>query len=224
MKSFAKLAAGLGLAAALFASPAPAAASDETRLLAHASDTVDDLRRSPNFGDARRAMRHARAVLIVPALVKGGFIFGAEGGSGVLLARTHGGWSSPAFYTLGSASFGFQAGIQKAEVIMIISTDRALRAIERSKFKLGAGAGITVVNLGAGVEGATSGNLSGDIVVWSQAEGVYGGISLNGSVVAPDDKSNARFYNGTVDVETIVGNGASNPNAAPLRHKLANSF
>src|SRR5436190_9118726 len=222
MKTFAKLAAGLGLAAALFASPA--LASDETRLLAHASDTVDDLRHSPNFGNARRAMRHARAVLIVPALVKGGFIFGAEGGSGVLLARTRGGWSSPAFYTLGSASFGFQAGIQKAEVIMIISTDRALRAIERSKFKLGAGAGITVVNLGAGVEGATSGNLSGDIVVWSQAEGVYGGISLNGSVVAPDDKSNARFYNGTVDVETIVGNGASNPNAAPLRHNLANSF
>ena len=86
MKTFAKLAAGLGLAAALFASPS--LASDETRLLAHASDTVDDLRHSPNFGNARRAMRHARAVLIVPALVKGGFIFGAEGGSGVLLART----------------------------------------------------------------------------------------------------------------------------------------
>lgn len=224
MKTFATLAAGLGLAAALFSAPAPALASDETRLLAHASDTVDDLRRSPNFGDARRALRHARAVLIVPSLVKGGFIFGAEGGNGVLLARTRGGWSSPAFYTLGSASFGFQAGLQKAEVVMIIYTDRALRAIERSKFKLGAGAGLTVVNLGAGVEGATSGNLSGDIIVWSQAEGVYGGISVNGSVLAPDNKSNARFYNGTQDVETIISNGVTNPDATRLRRKLANSF
>ncbi len=223
MKVFAAFAAGLALAATLIAAPQPALASDETRLLAHASETVDSLRRSPNFGDARRAMRHARAVLIVPALVKGGFIFGAEGGDGVLLARTRGGWSSPAFYTLGSASFGFQAGIQKAEVVMIIQNDSALRAIERSKFKLGAGAGVTVVNLGAGVEGATSGNLQGDIIVWSQAEGVYGGISLNGSVVAPDDKSNARFY-GMTSVEGILANAAKNPDAAPLRRKLANSF
>jgi lipid-binding SYLF domain-containing protein len=224
MKAFAKLAAGLVLAAAsVFTLTTPARASDETRLLAHASQTVDDLRHSPNFGDARRAMRGARAVLIVPSLVKGGFIFGAEGGSGVLLARTRGGWSNPAFYTLGSASFGLQAGLQKAEVIMIINSDRALRAIERSKFKLGAGAGITVVNLGAGVEGATSGNLQGDIIVWSQAEGVYGGVSLNGSVVAPDDKSNGRFY-GVTSVEGILAGGAKNPSTAPLRSKLARSF
>ncbi|HEX2592988.1 MAG TPA: lipid-binding SYLF domain-containing protein [Rhizomicrobium sp.] len=225
MNRFAKLAAGVALAfTAALTFTGPARASDETRLISHASETVDDLRHSPNFGDARRAMRHARAVLIIPSLVKGGFIFGAEGGNGVLLARTRGGWSSPAFYTLGSASFGLQAGLQKAEVIMIINTDRALRAVMRSKFKIGAGAGITVVNLGAGVEGATSGNLSGDIIVWSQAEGVYGGISLNGSVVAPDNKSNARFYNGTTEVEAIVANDVKNPEAASLRRKLANSF
>jgi lipid-binding SYLF domain-containing protein len=157
--------------------------------------------------------------------VKGAFIFGAEGGSGVMLARTaRKGWSSPAFYSMGAGSFGFQAGVQKAEVVMIINTDRALRALERSKFKLGAGAGITVVNLGAGVEGATSGNFSGDIIVWSQAEGVYGGVSLNGSVVAPDDKKNRKFYGRSVSVEEILANGVSNPDADQLRRKLANSF
>lgn len=223
MTKFAKLAMGVALAAGLLTFTSPARASDQTRLLAHASETVTDLRNSPNFGDARRAMRGARAVLIVPSLVKGAFIFGAEGGDGVMLARTRGGWSSPAFYTLGAASFGFQAGVQKAEVIMIINSDRALRAIERSKFKLGAGGGITVVNLGAGVEGATSGNFRGDIIVWSQAEGVYGGISLNGSVVAPDDKANDRFY-GTDSVEEILANGVKNPDAAPLRRKLSNYF
>lgn len=225
MKMFSKLAVGVALALSLFSVQAQARArgGDEARLLTRASNTVDDLRHSPNFGDARHAMRHARAVLIVPVLVKGGFIFGAEGGSGVLLARTRGGWGNPAFYTLGSASFGFQAGLQKAEVIMIINSDRALRAIQRSKFKIGAGAGLTVVNLGAGVEGATSGNLSGDIIVWSQAEGVYGGISLNGSIVAPDDSSNGRFY-GSTNVEGIIANNARNPGTAALRRKLTNAF
>jgi lipid-binding SYLF domain-containing protein len=223
MMKFAKLAAGIALAASLFTLTTPARASDQTRLLARASETVSDLRRSPNFGDARRAMRGARAVLIVPEYVKGAFVFGAEGGGGVLLARTRGGWSSPAFYSLGGASFGFQAGIQKAEVIMIINTDRALRALERSKFKLGAGAGLTVVNIGAGVEGATTGNLRGDIIVWSQAEGAYGGVSLNGSVVAPNDRRNARFY-GTSSVEAILANDVKNPDAAPLRRQLGNAF
>jgi lipid-binding SYLF domain-containing protein len=225
MNLFSKLAVGFAMAASLLTASAPAArAADEAGLLNDAIGTVDDLRHSPNFDAARHAMRGARAVLIVPALVKGGFIFGAEGGSGVLLARTHSGWSSPAFYTLGSASFGFQAGLQKAELVMIITSDRALRALQRSKFKIGAGLGLTVVTLGAGVEGATTGNLSGDIIVWSQAAGIYGGISLNGSVVAPDDKANARFYGGATRTETILANGVKNPAAAELRHKLASSF
>jgi lipid-binding SYLF domain-containing protein len=81
-----------------------------------------------------------------------------------------------------------------------------------------------VVNLGAGVEGATSGNFTGDIVVWSQAEGVYGGISLNGSVVAPDEKTNRKFYGAPVTVEGILANQVTNPEASPLRRKLASYF
>src|SRR5204863_9416665 len=126
--------AAAALVAALFIGIGCARAADEPTILAHANATVTSLKTDPVFGNARATLRRARAVLIVPALVKGGFIFGAEGGDGVLLARSRGGWSSPAFYTLGSASFGFQAGLQKAEVVMIIYTDRALRAIERSKF------------------------------------------------------------------------------------------
>ena len=178
MKPFAKFFAVLAFAAAFAATPA--IASDARELLDHANQTVSALRHDSVFGDARHNLRGARAVLIFPNLVKGGFIFGAEGGDGVLMARTRHGWSSPAFYSLGSASFGFQAGLQDAQVVMVIMTDRALRAIERSKFKFGAGAGLTVVTLGAGVEGATSGNMTGDIVLWSKSKGIYGGISING--------------------------------------------
>lgn len=222
MKTFAKLAAAAALAAAFFAAPAQAA--DTRPLLAHANATVTTLRHDSVFGDARHNLRRARAVLIFPSLVKGGFIFGAEGGDGVLLARTRHGWSSPAFYSMGSASFGFQAGLQDAQVVMIIMTDRALRAVERSKFKFGAGAGLTVVTLGAGVEGATSGNLTGDIIVWSKSKGVYGGISINGSVVAPQSDTNARFYGRDVSVKQILANAVRNPASRRLQTNLDAAF
>jgi lipid-binding SYLF domain-containing protein len=222
MKTFAKLAAAAALAAAFFAAPAQAA--DTRQLLAHANATVTTLRHDSVFGDARRNLRRARAVLIFPSLVKGGFIFGAEGGDGVLLARTRHGWSSPAFYSMGSASFGFQAGLQDAQVVMIIMTDRALRAVERSKFKFGAGAGLTVVTLGAGVEGATSGNLTGDIIVWSKSKGVYGGISINGSVVAPESDTNADFYGRGASVKEILANGVRNPATRRLQANLNAAF
>ncbi|HEY4123620.1 MAG TPA: lipid-binding SYLF domain-containing protein, partial [Rhizomicrobium sp.] len=148
MKTFAKLAATAAIAVSFLAAPAQAANTRD--LLAHADATVSTLRHDKVFGDARGTLRNnARAVLIFPSLVKGGFIFGAEGGDGVLLRRSGRGWSSPAFYSMGSASFGFQAGLQDAQVVMIIMSDRALRSIERSKFKFGAGAGLTVVTLGA---------------------------------------------------------------------------
>ncbi|HWA29730.1 MAG TPA: lipid-binding SYLF domain-containing protein [Rhizomicrobium sp.] len=221
MRIFAKFAAVAALALCM---ASPASAADTAELLAHANATVTTLRHDSVFGDARHNLRGARAVLIFPSLVKGGFIFGAEGGDGVLLARTRHGWSSPAFYSMGSASFGLQAGLQDAQVVMIIMTDRALRAVERSKFKFGAGAGLTVVTLGAGVEGATSGNLTGDIVLWSKSKGVYGGISINGSVIAPEDDTNADFYGRDVQVKEILANGVRNPASRRLQSNLNAAF
>jgi len=222
MKTFAKLAAAAAIAVSFFA--APAHATNTRDLLAHANATVTTLRHDSVFGDARRNLRGARAVLIFPSLVKGGFIFGAEGGDGVLLARTRHGWSSPAFYSMGSASFGFQAGLQDAQVVMVIMTDRALRAIQRSKFKFGAGAGLTVVTLGAGVEGASSANAGGDIVLWSKSKGVYGGISINGSVVAPESDTNAEFYGRDVSTSEILANGVTNPASRRLQANLNAAF
>src|ERR1700761_2763061 len=107
---------------------------------------------------------------------------------------------------------------------MIIMTDRALRAIERSKFKFGADAGLTVVPLGAGAGAATSGNLSGDIILWSKSQGAYGGITLNGSVIAPEDDTNADFYGHSVSVPGILGGGPEKPAAPRLRANLAGAF
>lgn len=219
MQILAKLAAAAAFATAVIAAPA-AQASDEMELLSRANHTVDHLRSDPAFSQAARMVHSARAVLIVPRLVKGGFIFGAEGGDGVLLKRNGRGWSSPAFYTLGSASFGLQIGLEQAELVFIIMTDRALRGIEQGETKLGAGAGLTVVTLSSGAEGATTVR-GGDIVVWSSGTGAYGGLTFNGSIVKAQDDWNEEFYGRGATVSGILANRYRNRATRGLQRNLA---
>jgi SH3 domain-containing YSC84-like protein 1 len=205
LKTLAKLAAATALSATVLATPA-SAASDVGMLLRDANHTVSNMRHDPAFAQARDMVSHARAIYIVPKLVKGGFIFGAEGGDGVLLKRTAHGWSNPKFYGMGSASFGFQIGLEQAELVFIINSDRALRGIESGNFKIGGQGGITVATLSAGAEGATT-LRGGDMVVWTSATGAYGGLTFNGSVIKADDDENAAYKGGPV--------------AEELRHNLA---
>ncbi len=203
--------------------PGAAKASDQQNLVDEARITLDHLRTDKEFGTAKELLRKARAVLIVPTLVKAGFFLGGEGGDGVLLARSaHGTWTDPAFYTLASASFGFQIGIQSAEVIMIIESDRALKALEADQFKFGAQAGIAVVTLGSSAQAASSTALdSADIIVWSSASGAYAGVTLEGSLVKPRDSYNEAYYGRPIAVREILNmNEGRNPGAETLRAAL----
>ena len=214
--------AAIGLA---FMAPAPAhAATDQQNLVDESRITLDHLRSDKEFGNAQELLRKARAVLIVPTLVKAGFFLGGEGGDGVMLARSgRGTWTDPAFYTLASASFGFQIGIQAAEVIMIINTDKALQALEADQFKFGAQAGIAVVTLGAGAQAASSTALeSADIIVWSSASGAYAGVTLEGSIVKPRDTYNEAYYGQPMAVRSILNMGQGhNPGAEGLKQALS---
>jgi lipid-binding SYLF domain-containing protein len=222
MGKLAMFGAALAFAALLFNTPgASAAASEQMETLNRAAITIDHMKSDPAFEKARTMMKDAKAVLVVPRLVKGGFIFGAEGGNGVLMKKNGAGWSSPAFYTLGSASFGLQAGLEQAEVVMLIMSDRALDAVTRSEFKIGAGLGLTMVNLSAGAEAATPPNLSGDIIIWTSAKGLYGGLTLNGSIVKPRDDWNTAFYGRRVQVSDILADRVRSPIGNPIGQHLA---
>jgi lipid-binding SYLF domain-containing protein len=212
---------GLAIVAVMLLANAPARAADQMTVLNQAAITVDKMKSDPTFGPSRQILRGARAVLIVPQLIKGGFVFGAEGGDGVLLQRLRQGWSPPAFYTLGSASFGLQIGLEEARFVMFIMSDRALRAIEQSKFTFGGEAGLTVITLGANAQGATSTNLTGDIIVWASSKGAYGGLTLQGSVLAPKNEANAQFYGRPLSVPQILADEGRNPATLPLRRDLA---
>lgn len=222
MTNVVKFSAVVATAVALSLSGASAADhKDQSILIDQAEQTVDHLRNDPAFGPAKSMLNEARAIMIIPSLVKGGFIFGAEGGRGVLLSRMGDRWSAPAFYTMGSASFGFQAGLQKAEIAMIVMSDRALKAIQDGDVKLGAGGGLTVATLSAGAEAATASNLSGDLILWTSATGLYGGITLNGSVIHADSEANEAFYGKPVSVDAIMSGAVSNRESDQLRADLS---
>lgn len=211
------------MAGAMVGAPGLAeAATDPGRIVSGAMKTMDDLRRDPAFGNAAQLLRRARAVLIVPRLIKGGFIIGGEGGDGVLLLRRPDGrWSDPAFYAIGSASFGLQAGLAQSELILMVMTMKGVNGLMRDRFKIGAQAGIAVVNLGSGVEAALAGATPPDVVVWSSSAGLYGGITIDGSVIRPLPEDDRLWYGRPVTAREVFSGRVASPRSMALRNQLA---
>jgi lipid-binding SYLF domain-containing protein len=212
----------LALTAVLAAAAPLQAAPDHQSLIDRATATVEDMRNDASFGNSTELLGRAKAVMIVPQLVKGGFMFGAEGGSGVLLARRDGAWSNPAFYTMGAASFGLQIGIESAELVMFVMTQRALDAWLKNEVKLGVNAGLTVLVVGTAAEAAATTNANVDVIAWARAKGAYAGISLAGSVIKPNKKAIAGYYGKGLAPEQILlkGQGAPKGNVASLKAAL----
>lgn len=177
----------------------------------------------PGASDQAQAMlERARAVLICPRVFAAGFIVGGSGGQCVMAARAaNGTWSYPAFFTIGSASVGFQLGLKDSELVMMVMTNRGLDALLSSHFKIGADASAVVATIGGGVEGATTTAAGADIVAFTKSRGVFAGVSLGGSVLSAKSDWDAAYYGRQVDTRQIVLQmAASNPGADPLRALL----
>jgi lipid-binding SYLF domain-containing protein len=216
------LLAGSFLAAATFGAPGLALADPPQHLVDSATLSLEDMMGGTGGTQMQDLLRKAHAVVVCPNIFRAGFFFGGEGGGCVMLARDgNGGWSNPAFYSLGSGSFGLQIGVQSAQVMMMIMTNGGLNALLNSQFKIGADAGLTIATLGGGLNGSMSTALDADIVTVSKTQGLYGGISLAGSVLANDAGTDQTYYGTALDARQIVVNlQGSNPGANPLRGML----
>jgi lipid-binding SYLF domain-containing protein len=167
-------------------------------------------------------IKKAKAVYITPSLLKGAFVVGVSGGNGVFLVRDKksGQWQGPAFYTLGGASVGFQAGGEASEVVLLIMTERGVKSFMRSNFKLGVDAGIAAGPVGGGAAAETA-NLSADILSFSRSKGLFGGLSLEGAVVKVRGGLNTAFYGKNVSPSQIlIGGRVSNPLAKGLLEEI----
>jgi lipid-binding SYLF domain-containing protein len=210
------------LAGCLIVRPA-LAQGEQQELVDRATLAAQDMLNNQNGRDAQAMLRRSKAVLICPRILQAGFLFGAQGGGCVMTGKDgHGHWSPPAFYGIGGASFGFQAGLQDVSVMMFVLNPRGVMALMDNQFKLGADAGATFVEWGGGVEGATTAALNADIVSFSRARGLFAGISLGGSIISPRTEWNERYYGHILAGQQIVLNGeGQNIGAAPLREVLA---
>jgi lipid-binding SYLF domain-containing protein len=198
------------------------AQSDEQALVDRSTLALQEMMTQTVSRDPQRALRSAKGVLICPQVFRAGFFFGGEGGGCVLVARgANNTWSYPAFYGMGSASFGLQIGIQDAQFVMMIMTERGLRSVLDSQVKLGADASIAVATIGGGVQGSTTASLGADIVAFSSTRGLYGGISLDGSVMGARTEWDQAYYGQPFGThEIVVGMQGANPGADPLREVL----
>ena len=213
----------LVLAAAVALAPVLAhAQTDQQSLVDRSTLALQDAIRSNVSQEPQRTLTQARAVMVCPQVFKAGFFIGGAGGDCVLVARAgNGTWSYPAFYTIGSASFGLQIGIQDSELVMMVMTNRGLNALLNSSFKIGVGGSVAVAVVGAGVQGATTAAVGADIVAFSLERGAFAGVSLEGSVLDSLTGWDQTYYGQPIDARQIViAMQGRNPGAEPLRGLL----
>lgn len=215
----------VGILLALWAvvvAPSHAAESEVSEILLEAEATTQRIFGSEQFPELNRAFKDAVGVVIVPRLLKGGFIIGGEYGDAVLLAkRQDGSWSYPAFYTVGGGSLGLQIGVKDSQMILVIRTHTGMEALLKDQFKAGAEAGVVVGTLGGSIEGSSTTAIGADILAFSLDRGLFGGGALEGSVFAKRSDLNAQFYGQALDPRDIVINGKGrNAEADSLRNRL----
>ncbi len=196
--------------------------SEQQSLVDRATLTVQDMMTQNVSQDPKSLLRRAKAVMVCPRIFKAGFFFGGEGGNCVLLARAgNGTWSYPAFYNIGSGSFGFQFGIEDNQLLMLIMTEKGLNAVLDSQIKLGANAGVAIATIGAGIQGSTTTAVGADIVAFAASRGLFGGVALEGSLMSSDSHANQSYYGQPLATRQLVMQmQGSNPGADPMRDLL----
>jgi lipid-binding SYLF domain-containing protein len=208
-----------GTMVAASATPVLAAAVEQQQLVDKAKMTLDAFASDHAVGGPIRDYKvEAKALFIVPQFLRGAFVFGGAGGSGVLIVRDEKTkkWSEPAFYTIGSASFGLQIGGDVSELVFVVRSQKGLEEFYRSDFKLGADASVAAGPEGGG---ASAKGITGDLVGYARKKGAFVGISVDGSMIAVSDESNADYYGKTVrPTDIIVKHSVSNPKSADLRN------
>ncbi|MDQ2802294.1 MAG: lipid-binding SYLF domain-containing protein [Pseudomonadota bacterium] len=211
------------LAAGLLLVPTLARAqAQEQALVDRAALSVQEIVTQTVSQGPHALLQRARAALVCPRIFKAGFIFAGAGGDCVLASRAgNGTWSYPAFYTIGSASFGLQIGLQDSSLTMLIMTNRGLNAILNSHFKIGADASIALATIGGGVQGAWGTAIDADLAAFSATRGAFIGISLEGSLLNSRVDMNEAYYGRPMDARQIVIDmQGANPGADPLRGLL----
>jgi lipid-binding SYLF domain-containing protein len=185
----------------------------------HVDKAVDVVRRMEAEPGMAQLLSQAKGVFIVPKYGRGAFIVGASGGPGVLLVKHEGKWSDPAFYTFGGLSAGAQAGLETGSLALVLNNDKAVNSfMQDNKFSIDANAGLTIVNWSKQAERDAG---RGDVVVWAESKGAFGGVAVALNDIRFDRKETSGYYQRDVAMKDVLEGKVTNPRSDALKQALA---
>src|SRR6201984_535339 len=187
-------------------------------------DTVDPLQKSvdvlhaimttPDKGIRAEDQSSAKSILVVPDLIKGGFIIGGKHGRGVATCRTTDGWSAPAFVSVGGGSWGLQIGVEGVDLVMLVMNDQGFQHLLSSKFELTGEGSVAAGPVGRHASAGTDWKMNTEMLTYSRSKGVFAGLTLEGAVVQQDDDSTRAIYGKNMKFRNILSGKASTPKSA----------
>ena len=183
---------------------AGSAREDATNRLENATSVMHEIMGMPDKGIPEEVLEHAKCIAVVPHMVKGGFVFGAEGGKGVATCRTADGWSAPAFITISGGSWGLQIGVEAVDVVMIFQNDKAMQRLLSSNFQIGADASAAAGPVGRHATAGTDWKLDTEILTYSRAKGAFAGLTLTGASFRQDSDSRHAIYGRNVTTRALL--------------------
>jgi SH3 domain-containing YSC84-like protein 1 len=185
-----------------------------TDRLDNAGKVLHEIMAAPDNGIPEEVLEHARCIAVVPHMIKGGFVFGAQNGRGVATCRTSDGWSAPAFFAITGGSWGLQIGLEGVDLVMIIQNEKGMQQLLASKFQVGADASAAAGPVGRHASAETNWKLETEILTYSRTKGAFAGITLNGASVRRDDDSMKAIYGRHVTTRSVLLGKVAAPAAA----------
>jgi lipid-binding SYLF domain-containing protein len=193
---------------------AGSAREDSVARLQSSVDVLHAIMATPDKGIPEEALSNAKCILVVPDLIKGGFIVGAKHGRGVALCRTPAGWSAPAFVSVGGGSWGLQIGVEGVDLVMLVMNDQGFQHLLSSKFQLTGEGSAAAGPVGRHASAGTDWKMNTQVRTYSRSKGAFAGLTLEGAVVQQDDDSTHAIYGKNMKFRNILSGKVATPRSA----------
>ena len=193
---------------------AGSAREDTVKRLESSVDVLHAVMGAPDKGIPEEVLSNAKCILVVPDLIKGGFIFGGKHGRGVASCRTSNGWSAPAFVSIGGGSWGLQIGVEGVDLVLLVMNDRGLQHLLSSKFALSGEGSVAAGPVGRHASAGTDWKMNTEMLTYSRSKGVFAGLTLEGAVIQQDDDSTRAIYGKNLRFRNILSGKVTTPASA----------
>jgi lipid-binding SYLF domain-containing protein len=193
---------------------AGSARKDSVERLQSSVDVLHAIMTTPDKGIPEEVLSNAKCILVVPNLIKGGFIIGGKHGRGVATCRTADGWSAPAFVSVGGGSAGLQIGVEGVDLVMLVMNDQGFQHLLSSKFELTGEGSVAAGPVGRHASAGTDWKMNTEMLTYSRSKGIFAGLTLEGAVVEQDNDSTRAIYGKNMTFRNILSGKASTPRSA----------